>query len=71
MAACCVSGKTVKSSFNLNCNFFQRHCVIAQSQKRCVLFSPKELQEEQDDVVLSPKSNSISFKYRILFSILY
>ena len=56
MAACGVSGRRVISSFNFNCNFFQRHCVIVQSQKRCVIFSPKELQKEQDDVVESSKT---------------
>ena len=64
MAACGVSGRRVKSSFNFNSNFFQRHCVIAQSQKRCVIFSPKDI------VVESPKSKNVSFRYRILFSIL-
>ena len=62
MAACGVSGRRVISSFNFNCNFFQRHCVIVQSQKRCVIFSPKELQKEQDDVVESPKTKSFSFR---------
>ena len=62
MAACGVSGRRVKSSFNFICNFFQRHCVIVQSHKRCVIFSPKELQKEQDDVVESPKSKRFSFR---------
>ena len=52
MAACGVSRRKVILSFNFNCNFFQR---LAQSQKTCVIFSLKELQKEQDDVVESPK----------------
>ena len=60
MAACGVSGRTVISSFNFNCNFFQRH-VIVQSQKRRAIFSSKELQKEQDNVVESPKTKSFSF----------
>ena len=62
MAACGVRGRRVISSFNFNCNFFQRHCVIEQSEKRCVIFSPKELQKEQGDVVESPKTKSFSFR---------
>ena len=62
MAACGISGRRVILSFNLSFNFFQRHCVIAQSQKRCVIFSPKELQKEQNDVVESPNTK----KYLIL-----
>ena len=46
MAGGGVSGRIVILSFNFNCNFFQRHCVMVQSQKRCVIFSTKELQKE-------------------------
>ena len=53
MTACIVSGRRVKSSFNFNCNFFERHCVMVQSQNRRVIFSPKELQKEQDGDVES------------------
>ena len=59
MAACGVSGRTVVLSFNFSNNFFQRHCVIVQSQKRCVIFSPKELQKEQSDVVESPNTKRL------------
>ena len=62
MAACDVIERRVKSSFNFNSNSFQRHCVIVQSQKRCVVFSPDELQKEQDDIVESPKSKSFSLR---------
>ena len=62
MAACCVSGRRAVSFFNFNCNFFQRHCVIVQSEKRCVIFSPKELQKEQHDVAESPKTKRFSFR---------
>ena len=62
MAACGVSGRRVILSFNLSFNFFHRHCVIVQSQKRCVIFSPTELQKEQNDVVESPNTK----KYLIL-----
>ena len=34
----------------------RRDCVIAQSQKKCMIFLPNELQKEQDDVVESPKT---------------
>ena len=61
MAACGVSGRRILS-FNFNCNFFQRHCVTVQSQKRYVIFSPKELQKEEDDVVESQKTKSFSFR---------
>ena len=47
MAACSVSGRRVILPSNSNCNFFQRHCIIVQTQRRCVIFSPKELQKEQ------------------------
>ena len=56
MASCGVSGRRVILSFNFSYNFFQRHCVIVQSQRRCVIFSPKELQKEQNDVVESPNT---------------
>ena len=59
MAACGVSGRTVVLSFNFSNNFFLRHCVIVQSQKRCVIFSPKELQKEQSDVVESPNTKRL------------
>ena len=59
MAACGVSGRRVVLSFNFSYNFFQRHCVIVQSQKRCVIFSPKELQKEQNDVVESPNTKRL------------
>ena len=59
MAACGVSGRRVILSFNFSYNFFQRHCVIVQSQKRCVIFSPKELQKEQNDVVESPNAKRL------------
>ena len=62
MAASGVSGRRVITSFSFNCKFFQKCCVIVQSQKRCVIFSPKELQKEQDDVVESPKTKSFSFR---------
>ena len=61
MAAFGVSGRRVMSSFNFDCNFFQRHCVILQSQKRCVTFSLKELQNEQDDAVESPSKGKKFF----------
>ena len=54
MAVCGVSGRRVILSFNFSYIFFRRHCVIVQSQKKCVIFSPKELQKEQNDVVESP-----------------
>ena len=56
MAAYGVSGRKVILSFNFSCNFFQTHCVTVQSQKGCMIFSPKELHKEQDDVVESPKT---------------
>ena len=59
MAACGVSGRRVILSFNFSYNFFQRHCVIVQSQRRCVIFSPKELQKEQNDVVQSPNTKRL------------
>ena len=59
MAACGVSGRRVILSFNFSYNFFQRHCVIVQSQRRCVIFSPKELQKEQNDVVESPTTKRL------------
>ena len=59
MAACGVSGRRVILSFNFSYNFFQRHCVIVQSQKRCVIFSPKELQKEQNDVVESQNAKRL------------
>ena len=71
MSTCGVSGGRVKSSFNFKYNFFEKHCVFAQSQKRCVMFSLKKLQWEQDDGVESPKSKGFSFRYIMLFSILY
>ena len=61
MAACGVSGRRIILSFNLGCNFFQIHCVIVQPQRRCVIFSPKELQKEQNDLIESPKIKSFSF----------
>ena len=54
VVACAVSERKAILSFNFNCNFFQWHCIIVQSQKRCVIFSPKELQKEQDDLLESP-----------------
>ena len=33
IAACGNSGRRVQSSFNFNCNFFQRHCVIMQARQ--------------------------------------
>ena len=42
--------------------FFSKDSVIVQSQKRYVIFSPKELQKEQDDVVGSPKTKVHSDK---------
>ena len=62
MPACCNSGGKVTLFFNFNCNFFQRYCVIVQQQKKCVIFSPKKLQKEQNDVVESPKTKRISFR---------
>ena len=62
MADCGFVGRRVISSFNFNCNFFQRHCAIVQSQERCVIFSPKELQKKQDDVIKSPKTKRFSFR---------
>ena len=62
MAACSVSGRRVILSFNFIGNSFQRHCVIVQSQKRRVMFSPKELQKENNDVVESPKTKRFSFR---------
>ena len=62
MVACSVSGRRVKSSFNFNYNFFQRHCVIVKSQERCEIFPPKELPKEQDDVAESPKTKRFSFR---------
>ena len=61
MAVCGVRGRRIKSSFNFNCNFFQRHCAVVQSQKRCMIFSPKELQNEQDDVAVKT-SKRFSFR---------
>ena len=58
MAAGGVSVRT----FNFNCNFFQRQWVIAQSQKRCGTFSPKELQKKYGDVAGSQKTKSFSFR---------
>ena len=55
MAACRVKETTVILSFNFNCNFFQRHCGIVKLQKRCVIFSPKELEKDQNYVVESKK----------------
>ena len=57
MVACSVSGRRVKSSFNFNYNFFQRHCVIVKSQERCEIFSPKELPKEQDDLQKVQRQN--------------
>ena len=54
-----VSGRRVILSFNFRYNFFQRHCVIVQSQKICVIFSPKELQKEQNDVVENPNAKKL------------
>ena len=48
MSTCGISGGRVKSSFNFKYNFFERHSVVAQLQKRCVIFSLKKLQREQD-----------------------
>ena len=62
MGACGDSGRRVILSFNFKCNFFQRHCVIVKSQKRCAIFSPKELQKELDDVVESPKTKIFSLR---------
>ena len=46
MTACGVGGKRVILSFNFSHNFFQKHGVIVQSQKRYVIFLPKELQKK-------------------------
>ena len=46
MTACGVGGKKVILSFNFSHNFFQKHGVIVQSQKRYVIFLPKELQKK-------------------------
>ena len=62
MAVCGVSGRRAILSFNFSCIFFQRHCVILQSQKRCVIFAPKEMQKEQDEVVERPKTKRFSFR---------
>ena len=70
MAACGVSGKRVILSFNFSCNFFQRRCVIVQSQKRCVMFSPKELQKEQNVAVESPKTKKFFFQSIVYYFIL-
>ena len=59
MAACGVTGRRVILSFNFSYIFFQRHCVIVQSQKRCVIFSPRELQKQQNDVVESPNAKRL------------
>ena len=64
-----VSERRVTLSFNFSCNFFQRHCVIVQPWKRCVIFSPKELQKEQNDVVESPKTKSFSFWYILVYCV--
>ena len=58
MAAGGVSVRT----FNFSSNFFQKHWVIVQSQKRCGTFSQKELQKKQDGVAGSPKTKSFSFR---------
>ena len=80
MSTCGISGGRVKSSFNFKYNFFERHCVVAQSQKRYVIFSLKKLQREEDrgweggggeEGVESPKSKGFSFRYIMFFSILY
>ena len=42
---------------------------MVESQKRCPIFSPNDLQKEQNDVVESPKTKR--FSLRILFSTLY
>ena len=60
MAACGVSGRRVILSFNFICNFFQTHLDFVQSQKRCAIFSPKELQKKQNDAAESPKTKSFS-----------
>ena len=62
MEACDGSGRRVISYFHFNFIFFPRHCVIVQAQKRCVMFSPKELKKEQNVVVESPKTKRFSFK---------
>ena len=71
MAACGFSRRRVRSCLNFNCNFYQRHCVIAQSYKKCVIFSPKELQKEQDGVVECPKPESFFIQIQNICSILY
>ena len=62
MAAGGVSVRRVILPFDFKCIFFQRHCVIVQSQKRYGTFLSKELQEEQGDVAGSPKTKSFSFR---------
>ena len=62
LAACGVSGRSVILSFNFNCNFFKRHSVIVQLQKRSVIFLTKELKKEQNYVLESPNSKTFSFR---------
>ena len=57
MAVCRVNGKIIILSFNFSRNFFQRHCVVVQSQERCAIFSPKDLQKEQNNVVESSNTS--------------
>ena len=68
MAACGDSGRRVTLFFNFSCNFYQRHCVVLRSQKRCQIVSRKELLKEENDVVESQKKR---FYFQIKISVLY
>ena len=62
MATCGVSGRRVILSFNFNCSFSKDIALLYNQRKDIVIFSPKELQKEQADVVESPRIKSFSFK---------